>query len=333
MDDLEKTLTNLALTMRDHRDTLAGKDFGEAPTPRRARTAAPADAKAPLIDRLLTEIETHAGLRGDDTMAAKLLAGFASSDFDHLEAWIAELEALDRGHPEWLTLIERVTTNETYLFRDSEQLELLCEIGLAPLIAAARRAERPDLRLWSAGCASGEEAYSLAVLALEALVGSGDAREMAEDILLAPPWTLDVLGTDISRPVLVQARSGFYSTGSLSPFRAVPEPFLRFFPPAAGELGRGNRLVRRDVRRHVRFAHTNLLRAYPPAGGCDVVACRNVLVYFTPAARKIVQATLESAVRPGGFLLLGPTDAPPDAQRFEAIWGARAVIYRKRAGS
>lgn len=333
MDDLEKTLTNLALTMRDHRDALAGKGFDDAPLPRRDRPTTPADAKASLISRLVAEIETHAGLRGDETMAAKLLAGFASSDVDDLEAWIAELDALDRGHPEWLTLIERVTTNETYLFRDSEQLELLCETGLAPLIARARSTERHDLRFWSAGCASGEEAYSLAVLALEALVGSGGARETAEDILLAPPWTLDVLGTDISRPVLVQARSGLYSTGSLSPFRAVPEPFLRYFPPAAGELGRGNRLVRRDVRRHVRFAHANLLRAFPPAGGCDVVACRNVLVYFTPTARKIVQAAIESAVRPGGFLLLGPTDATPDAQHFDAIWGARAVIYRRRVPS
>jgi chemotaxis protein methyltransferase CheR len=89
--------------------------------------------------------------------------------------------------------------------------------------------------------------------------------------------------------------------------------------------------VRDDVGRHVRFVAANLMRLPSPTSVRDVVACRNVLVYLTPSARKVAQATIEAAVRPGGFLLLGPTDAPPDAQRFEAIWGARAVIYRKRS--
>jgi chemotaxis protein methyltransferase CheR len=243
---------------------------------------------------------------------------------------VTELELLDREHPEWLTLIESLTTNETYLFLDWAQLELLCTTGLAPLIAAARRTPDPALRFWSAGCSSGEEAYTLAVLALGALVGAGVARETVRKIELPSPWSLDVLGTDISRLVLVQARDGVYSTGSLSPFRAVPEPLLRFFPPAGAELGRATRRVRDDVRRHVRFDHFNLMRAAPPATGFDVVACRNVLVYFAPTARKVVQATVEAAVRPGGFLLLGPTDPPPDALRFDSVWGTRAVIYRKR---
>ena len=69
----------------------------------------------------------------------------------------------------------------------------------------------------------------------------------------------------------------------------------------------------------------------PQAGGFDVVACRNVLVYFAPQPRKVAQAHVEAAVRPGGFLLLGPTDTPPDGRRFETIWSDRAVIYRKRA--
>ncbi len=230
-----------------------------------------------------------------------------------------------------MTLIESLTINETFLFRDWAQLELLRTSGLAPLIAAAGHSAHPALRLWSAGCASGEEAYSLAVLALEALAGAGVATETAREIELKAPWSLDVLGTDISRPMLIQARNGLYSTGSLSPFRAVAQPLLRFFPPADGEQARANRVVRSDVRRHVRFDQSNLMGPAPAGGGFDIVACRNVLVYFAPAARRIVQATLEAAVRRGGFLLLGPTDAPPDAARFETIWGQRAVIYRKRA--
>jgi chemotaxis protein methyltransferase CheR len=329
MDDLEKTLNELALAMQDHREVLASKGVSKAlPSP---RPTMPDDARAALIARLLVSIEAHTGLRVGEAIEARLGAVLASVELGELGRWVSGLDRLDRGHPDWLTLIESLTTNETFLFRDWPQLELLRTSGLAPLIAAARRTAHPALRLWSAGCASGEEAYSLAVLALEALVAAGVATETAQEIELMAPWSLDVLGTDISRPVLIQARNGLYSTGSLSPFRAVPQSLLRFFPLAGGEPARANRVVRRDVRRHVRFDQANLMGPPPAAGGFDVVACRNVLVYFAPPARKIVQATIEAAVRRGGFLLLGPTDAPPDAERFEAIWGARAVIYRKRA--
>jgi chemotaxis protein methyltransferase CheR len=160
---------------------------------------------------------------------------------------------------------------------------------------------------------------------------AGVAQESEAEIVLTPPWSLDVLGTDISRVVLVQARNGLYSTGWLSSFRAAPAPLLRFFPASQADPGRANRLVREDVRRHVRFGHFNLMGTTPPLAQADVVACRNVLVYFAPAARKVVQAMVEAAVRPGGFLLLGPTDPAPDSSRFEAVWGARAVIYRRRA--
>ena len=338
MDDLEKTLSELALAMQDHREALATKGARKpAPPPRRkappndTRSDARDDARTALIARLLVSIEAHAGLRVGEAIEARLSAVLASVELAELGRWVAGLDRLDRTHPDWLTLIESLTVNETFLFRDWAQLELLRTSGLTPMIAAAGRGAHPSLRLWSAGCASGEEAYSLAVLALEALVAAGAAKESAQEIELLAPWSLDVLGTDISRPVLIQARNGLYSTGSLSPFRAVPQPLLRFVPPAEGEQARSNRVVRSDVRRYVRFDHSNLMGRPPAGGGFDVVACRNVLVYFAPAARKIVQAAIEAAVRRGGFLLLGPTDAPPDSARFETIWGPRAVIYRKRA--
>jgi chemotaxis protein methyltransferase CheR len=325
MVDIEKTLTELALTMRGHRDALArrGAAADHRPVP-------PVDARTTLIARLLARIESDAGLRVDVTIEAKLKAVLASVDLVDLDAWVSGLEALDAGHPQWLALVESVTTSETYLFRDWEQLELLRTAGLAPLIAELQQTARPALRLWSAGCASGEEAYSLAVFALETLVDAGHARETAAEIALATPWTLDVLGTDISRRLLAQAENGRYGTGSLSSFRAVPRPLLRFFPLVDSEPSRAIRRVRRDIGRHVRFGQADLMNPHPPAVDFDVVACRNVLVYFTPAARLAVQAAVEAAVRPGGFLLLGPTDARPDPQRFDSIWSTSSVIYRRR---
>jgi len=325
MDDLERALIELATAMLGHRQVLAGR---ESVSPRRAAKPPPSDTRAALLARLLGRIEAHAGLRIDENIEAKLRSALASVGLVELSNWINDLEALDRDHPHWLTLFENLTTNETYFFRDSQQLELLRRKGLASLIAAAARQSR-SLRLWSAGCSSGEEAYSLAILALEGMVAAGVARETIQQITLEPAWSLDVLGTDISPVMLVQARNRIYGTGSLSSFRDTPRPLMRFFPRAAGEAGARSRTVRPDVARHVRFEHANLMRGRAAATSFDVVACRNVLVYFAPEARKIAQAHVEAAVRPGGFLLLGPTDAPPDSRRFETIWGERAVIYRR----
>src|SRR5580658_6856153 len=122
MDDLEKTLSDLALAMQDHRDALAGKPVVEPPL--RPRPALSADARITLIARLLTGIEAHAGLRVDEAMELKLLSRFAATDVADLGAWVTALEARDRDDPEWLSLIESLTTNETFLFRDPEQLEL-----------------------------------------------------------------------------------------------------------------------------------------------------------------------------------------------------------------
>lgn len=328
MDDLERTLSELAAAMQGHREAFAGR---ETPTPgASARTATSADSRTALLTRLLGHIEAHAGLRVDEAIQAKLRTALSSVGLVELSNWIVGLEALPRDHPHWLTLLENLTTNETYLFRDWPQLELLRTKGLGALIAAGTRQSRCTLKLWSAGCSSGEEPYSLAILALEAMVAAGAAKETLHEIALERPWSLDVLGTDISPVMLVQARNGIYGTGSLSAFRVTPRPRLRFFPRAEGEAGNRNRTVRRDILRHVRFEQGNLMQPRPQTGGFDVVACRNVLVYFAPQPRKVAQAHIEAAVRPGGFLLLGPTDTPPDGRRFETIWGDRAVLYRKR---
>lgn len=325
MDDLERTLNELAAAMQGYREAFAGR---EAPVA--AGTATTADPRATLLRRLLGHIEAHAGLRVDEAIQAKLRDALASVGLVELGNWIVGLEALPRDHPHWLTLLENLTTNETYLFRDWPQLELLRTKGLGSLLAAGARQSRGSLRLWSAGCASGEEPCSLAVLALEAMVAAGGAAEKLHEIALAPAWSLEVVGTDISPIMLVQARNGIYGTGSLSAFRDTPRPLLRFFPRADGEAGNRSRLVRQDIRRHLRFEQGNLMQPRPQPGTFDVVACRNVLVYFAPQSRRIAQAHVEAAVRPGGFLLLGPTDTPPDSRRFETIWGDRAVIYRRR---
>jgi chemotaxis protein methyltransferase CheR len=185
-------------------------------------------------------------------------------------------------------LIDEVTVQETTFVRDRRQLDA---VAWPSHFQAARAAGSDTIRVWSAGCASGEEAYTLALLAAEALAPAAA--------------TVDVLGTDVSGAALAAATAGRYRE------RAVRglEPALR-----ARYLERqpdGSYLVRERLRRLVRFRRHNLAGdPIPPHGeaGFDVVVCRNVLIYFeAPLATRVI-GQLERSLRPGGVLLLGAVD-------------------------
>ncbi|MGH7088661.1 MAG: CheR family methyltransferase [Stellaceae bacterium] len=321
-DRLDETLRDLAHAMADHGRVLASM---HPPKP-----VAPAadDPRNAVIRGLLRGVERRCGLRMDEALAAKLRAVLSRVALDELVAWVRRLDRLPAGHAEWLALFHSLTVHETYFFRDVAQLTLMRDGAFPQLIVEAAAANR-RLRLWSAGCATGEEVYTLAALALAALATAGHAAEAAEGYVLRHPWELDVLGTDLSPVVLKRALAARYETGELSPFRALPQPLVRLFPAVEGRGQSGLRTVRDDVRRHGRFQFFNLLSEIPPERGFDLVACRNVLVYLAPASRRVAQRVVESAVRPRGFLLLGPTDSPPDPRRFEPVWGDHAVLFRK----
>jgi chemotaxis protein methyltransferase CheR len=132
--------------------------------------------------------------------------------------------------------------------------------------------------------------------------------------------------------VLAQARAAVYPTHALGAFRDLPRQLERFFPiepqPAEAEL----RSVHGAVKEHVRFAQFNLLSRSPLDTGFDIVLCRNVLIYLTAAARGGAQGNLQQVLRPGGYLLLGPTDTPADPAAYEVCWGEGAVAYRRTSG-
>jgi chemotaxis protein methyltransferase CheR len=199
-------------------------------------------------------------------------------------------QVADPGGGELLgRLIDEVTTRETTFSRDRGQLDT---IGWPDLLRSARAAGSRTIRVWSAGCASGEEPYTLALLAHEAF----GARQ--------PP--VDVLGTDISSAALAAAAAGRYRERAI---RALAQPDRdRYLDRHAdGSYEPGERL-----RRLVRFRRHNLVRdRIPPAGeaGFDLVVCRNVLIYFEEwQAARVIEA-LRQALRPGGLLLLGAADA------------------------
>jgi chemotaxis protein methyltransferase CheR len=186
-------------------------------------------------------------------------------------------------------LIDEVTVQETAFVRDPRQLET---IGWPARLQAASAGETGTIRVWSAACATGEEAYTLALLAAEAFAP-------------APP-PVDVLGTDISGAALAAAATGRYRERAV---RSLPEELrLRYLGPQPD----GSYLVGERLRRLVRFRQHNLVRdPVPPSGesGFDVIVCRNVLIYLEAAAVEQVIGALERSLRPGGVLMLGAADA------------------------
>jgi chemotaxis protein methyltransferase CheR len=186
-------------------------------------------------------------------------------------------------------LIDEVTNQETFFVRDRGQLD---EIPWHALLQRARAAGSGTVRVWCAGCATGDEAYTLALLATQAFAPA--------------PAPVDVLGTDVSRAALAAAAAGRYQARAVR----VLEPSLRsrYFHQAPD----GGYAIDDALRGLVRFRPHNLARdACPPLGEAafDLITCRNVLIYFSAPLVSIVIGSLERSLRPGGLLVLGAADA------------------------
>jgi chemotaxis protein methyltransferase CheR len=197
----------------------------------------------------------------------------------------------DRNKDQELSdIMDLLTTNETYFFRESFQLKAFTDEIVPELIAEKGRRGERALRIWSAGCSTGEEPYTIAMLLMEipALVG----------------WRVEIIGTDISQRVLHHARKGLYGT---SAFRATDSHFQqRYFQEQEG----GFRITD-NVRSLVTFSRLNLFdeNRSPFLGKMDVVFCRNVIIYFDLPAKKKVVEQFHNTLNPGGFLLLGHSES------------------------
>lgn len=216
------------------------------------------------------------------------LAGiFRTHGITNVDQLVCLLAAPPRG-PDATDLaqevVEALLNNETYFFRDKPTFDQLPGEILPEL--ARRRRDSRRLSIWSAGCSTGQEAYSLAMLFIE------QAEQWQG-------WTIDILGTDISQRAVAAARSGLYSQFEVQRGLGVTQ-MLRHFD----ETERGWQ-VREDVRRMVRFTHANILAPFPGRIPFDLVLCRNVLLYFDRATRTAAFNRLSGAVMPDGFLMLG----------------------------
>lgn len=205
--------------------------------------------------------------------------------------------------------IELLTTNETYFFREPMQLRAFSE-ELLPMLHAHNASTR-KLRVWSAGCSTGEEVYTLAMLVNASGLFTG--------------WDVQVHGTDIARRVLTVARKAEYGPSSLRV--APPSMVTRFFEPAGARMR-----VREEIRAMTSFGQLNLL---DPAAGhlvprCDVVFCRNVMIYFDkPTQRRLIERFWER-LKPAGLFFAGHAESLLDNGRHFRLRGQ--TVYARVDG-
>ncbi|MDO8262354.1 MAG: CheR family methyltransferase [Gallionella sp.] len=215
---------------------------------------------------------------------------------------------------EWEELARLFTTGETFFFRDHGQFDLL-RLRLLPELIAQHRHDK-TLRLWSAGCASGEEVYSLAMLVDMLLPERSD-------------WNVLILGTDIDSKAIARAQRGRYGQWS---FRMIPaELQQRYFHLEGNEW-----ILDERIRRMATFRVTNLVHdPFPDPGSelrdMDLILCRNVFIYFDPAAIYTVAAKFAATLHEGGYLLTGHTELIGHPVReLESRLFAEGVVFQRR---
>jgi chemotaxis protein methyltransferase CheR len=270
-----------------------------------------------VIPRLAEVINRRIGFRPADVMS-KIASRLATVETPDRSAYAHRLVISSPGDLVWTDFVELMLVHETYLFRHPAQIELLRDRVFPELESERRQAGRDRLTVWTAGCSTGEETWTMALAVADIEGGASDGGGI--------PFS--ALGTDISEAVLATARACTYTRlHALDSFRAIPTWAARHF----GGLSQGDTWrVPAGLRRDVSFRRHNLLDA-PPVMQADLVLCRNTLIYFDEVANCRAQTNLAAALRPGGVLVLGPADTLRDPGAFEAIESSGATVYRKRA--
>ena len=216
---------------------------------------------------------------------------------------------LDGDPHEYDRLLDALTINVTKLFRNWETYDAMQRLVVPPLWAL----DASRIRVWSAGCSSGEEPYSVAALFLQHAAALGTAHRASR---------VDVLGTDIDRDSLAAAARATYDEAAFADTPAALRE--RYF--SAGYPAQ----VTADVRALVRFERRDLLREDPPSGGLHLITCRNVIIYFDRATQEALFERFHAALLPGAYLVLGKVETLLGRVRtmFAPVEG-RERIFRK----
>lgn len=249
------------------------------------------DSKAYLLETRLSGLLRETGAAGFAELFARVKA--------------------DLTHSLRRKIIDAITTNETSFFRDSAPFDLLRHKLIPDLIDRRRRnGVRPvPIRIWSAACSTGQEAYSVAIVLKELL---GDLKN----------WDVRIVGTDISDRAVAQASLGAFSEHELS--RGLPAPMLsRYFNPVSDRWR-----IRDELRAIVSFRTMNLLQPFSFSVPFDIVFCRNVAIYFTEADRIRLFQNIARCMARDGALIIGSTESISGlCPQFKSQRHLRSVFY------
>lgn len=223
----------------------------------------------------------------------------------------------------WQTFTEALLVHETYFFRHPDQLRLLAKVLLPRLVQQRLDGGSHQLRIWCAGCSSGEEVYTIALLLQAAIAASAEPSQAA--------WNVTVLGTDLSAQTLQLARDGTYAlVAGLNSFRDVPDFARHHFADVLSATDT-TWSAGAELRRMTRFAQHNLVTDPPALRDVDLILCRNTFIYFDEAQARAALASLEAALRPAGALLMGPAETASDAGCLSMVCADQAVFWVKAA--
>lgn len=250
--------------------------------------AAPSDAELAAIARVLYSDAGIVIAPGKGSMVqsrlGKRLRALGLRDYASYIALIIS----EAGAEERRAMISALTTNVTQFFRENHHFETLRQSALPPLLECARAGQR--IRIWSAGCSNGQEAFSIAMT----------LADMAPDL---GKLDIRILATDIDPQMIARGREALYDPATLT---TVPNSLRRFLTQEDG----GMRIVE-PLRRLVSFRELNLHDTWPMRGPFDIIFCRNVVIYFDPDSQARLWQRFETVLQPGGWLFVGHSERVP----------------------
>lgn len=228
---------------------------------------------------------------------------------DSFQGYLDYIEA-DTSHEALGELIDRISTNHTFFYREQDHFKFLKETVLPEVVKKANKKGSKDIRIWCAGCSTGEEAYTLAIV-LKEFFG-----------LDLTNWSAGLLATDISKPALEAAMAGVYvgERASLIPAHIQQKYFKK--------NGEGQIQVKDDLKIDITFRRFNLMNpAFPFKKPFDVIFCRNVMIYFDQPTREALVSKFFNSTQPGGYLFIGHSESlRRDSCPYDYV---KPAVYRK----
>jgi chemotaxis protein methyltransferase CheR len=210
-------------------------------------------------------------------------------------------------------VVEAMTTNESFFFRDIKPFESLKNTVLPQIVSARKAANAKKIRIWSAACSSGQEPYTIAMM-------------LKEEPAVLQGLDVEIIGTDISNEILEKAREGIYTQFEAQ--RGLPIQLLMKYFTQVGEHWQ----INEDIRGGVQLHHANLLQDLSKFGMFDVVFCRNVLIYFEAPTKSEVLGRIRAVMPEDGFLFLGAAETVVGiSNKFKTIQGERGVYATDEA--